>query len=109
MEVATNPTLIDGKVLSTPQMQYGGSRLVSYPFKGEQMLFLTALQTPKFGAWNAVNQQFKIPMSVHCWAVVDYSPNSSSKSANQRFVSMIQDNCRKLGMRMLSVHCPDIS
>lgn len=63
------------------------------------MLLLILLQTPKFGAWNAVNQQFKEPQNINCWAVVDYSPNPSrDKSANQRFVQMIQENCRKLGM-----------
>ncbi|KAH0830397.1 hypothetical protein J3R83DRAFT_1791 [Lanmaoa asiatica] len=82
MEVSTTPTIIDGKVLSTPTMRYHSGRL-----------------TPKFGAWNAVNQQFREPKNVSCWAVVDYSPNPArDRPANERFVKMIAENCRKLGV-----------
>ncbi|KAI9569067.1 Piwi domain-containing protein [Boletus coccyginus] len=86
IEVATVPTTIDGKVLSTPPMQYR---------KGSAPL------VPRFGAWNAVNQQFSEPKGITSWAVVDYSPNPSrDRQANERFVKMIADNCQRLGMSM---------
>ncbi|KAG8217323.1 putative argonaute-like protein [Butyriboletus roseoflavus] len=83
LQVSTTPTIIDGKVLPTPPMKYNGP----------------VPMTPKFGAWNVVNQQFKEPKNISSWAVVDYSPNPSrDRPANERFVRMIAENCQKLGM-----------
>ncbi|KAF8558461.1 Piwi-domain-containing protein [Imleria badia] len=83
LEVSTMPTVIDGKVLSTPPMQYNE--------RSEPLI-------PKFGAWNAVNQQFSEPRSIRCWAVVDYSSGPYSRDAIQRCVKMIAGNCQKLAM-----------
>ncbi|KAF8840966.1 Piwi-domain-containing protein [Paxillus ammoniavirescens] len=84
LEISSSPTIIDGKVLSTPPMQYR---------PGSQPLI------PKFGAWNVVNQQFFQPRNIAKWAVVDYSPNPSrDRPANERFVTMLGKNCQKLAI-----------
>ncbi|KAN0075335.1 Piwi domain containing protein [Tylopilus felleus] len=82
LQVSTTPIVIDGKVLSTPPMQY---KNVNNP------------QIPKFGAWNAVNQQFSQAKQINCWGVVDYS-SQRDRQANQKFVGMIRHNCQKLEM-----------
>ncbi|KAG6379119.1 Piwi domain-containing protein [Boletus reticuloceps] len=81
MEVSTTPTMIDGKVLSTPEMQYK-----------------RGTQVPRFGAWNVMNQQFREPQNIACWAVVDYG-HPKDKPANERFVRMISENCQKLAAK----------
>ncbi|KAF9228654.1 Piwi-domain-containing protein [Gyrodon lividus] len=82
LEISSSPTIIDGKVLSTPPMQYK---------PGSQPL-------ASFSAWNAVNQQFFKPKNIARWAVVDYSPNPSrDRPANERFIRMLGENCQKLG------------
>ncbi|KIJ60652.1 hypothetical protein HYDPIDRAFT_43184 [Hydnomerulius pinastri MD-312] len=81
LEISPTPTIIDGKVLTTPPMQYAGPQPL----------------IPKFGAWNAVNQRFYKPKSINRWVVVDYS-NTRDRQANERFVKMLGENCQKLGM-----------
>ncbi|KAF8436955.1 Piwi domain-containing protein [Boletus edulis BED1] len=83
MEVSTTPTMIDGKVLSTPEMQYK-----------------RGTQVPRFGAWNVMNQQFREPQNIACWAVVDYG-HPKDRPANERFARMISENCQKLGMSIV--------
>ncbi|KAF9239655.1 Piwi domain-containing protein [Melanogaster broomeanus] len=80
LEISPSPTIIDGKVLSTPPMLYR---------QGTQPL----------APWNVVNQQFFKPKNIARWAVVDYSPNPSrDRPANERFIKMLGENCLKLAI-----------
>jgi len=84
LQVSTSPRMLDGKVLSTPPMYYKDERNSA---------------VPRFGAWNAVNQQFREAKNIDAWAVVDYS-SPRDRSTNERFVGMLMNNCQKLGMRI---------
>ncbi|KAL4065381.1 Piwi-domain-containing protein [Scleroderma citrinum] len=88
LTVAKTPALIEGHVLTTPNMIYRGD--------GPPV-------TPRNGGWNVVNQKFHDPKNISIWAVVDYSLNKNRARPNtERFVGMLVDCCRHLGMSV----CP---
>ncbi|KAF4578546.1 hypothetical protein EYR36_000353 [Pleurotus pulmonarius] len=83
MSIDFEPLKINGRVLNTPGLQYGGGP----PFN------------PENGAWNVMKKQFHAPEALSIWSVVNFEP-SIPNHAVEGFARSLQSCCNKLGMRV---------
>ncbi|KAF9501264.1 Piwi-domain-containing protein [Pleurotus eryngii] len=80
MSIDFEPLKINGRVLDTPDLQYGGGQ----PF------------SPQNGAWNVVNKKFHTPERLGVWSVVNFEL-SIPEQVVENFARNLQVCCNKLG------------
>ncbi|KDQ33827.1 hypothetical protein PLEOSDRAFT_21640, partial [Pleurotus ostreatus PC15] len=80
MTIDFEPLKINGRVLDTPTLQYGGAQ----PFN------------PQNGAWNVVNKKFHTPERLGVWSVVNFEL-SIPEQVVENFARSLQVCCNKLG------------
>jgi eukaryotic translation initiation factor 2C len=88
MQISTNPIVVGGRVLDTPDMEFGKQEIVK----------------PAGGSWNVVRKTLKDARTLKTWAVINYEAGLPPKIP-QRFVETLMACCSNLGM---TVHNPRV-
>lgn len=86
MVVDSHPIQIRGRVLNTPQIRYKSGPLDI---------------RPKSGAWNVLGRTLQEPGTINVWAVAMFDPNTREDVLGN-FVTQLQDNLQKLGVRVMT-------
>ena len=75
MQVAKSPIKINGRILPTPTLFFADKQASFEVFVLSSLAETFALQQLKIqdGAWNMTRNQFRTPMPLIAWAVVDYA------------------------------------
>ncbi|KAF9486258.1 Piwi-domain-containing protein [Pholiota conissans] len=84
MTVPPTPLMVEGKILPTPEIEYGRGCTVKV----------------ENGAWNIEGRTFYKPEDMCFWAVVNFCPDRINLPQCEAAIQIIMHSCKRLGMHV---------
>lgn len=97
MSIDFEPLKINGRILNTPGLQYGGGPpFVCPPPFLPRLSIDPRSQNPENGAWNVMKKQFHTAEALSVWSVVNFEPSIPNQVV-EGFARSLQACCNRLG------------